>query len=190
MDPIQQKLDVSRRDLLDLGLRNTLLNYRNLKSKGAEIIDELPVEVYRILVAEERPMAFLPMESVESVAAPDNAATLTQPELEEEDEEAGVAERHRDNKLQTPYTSAQLQNRLLRTYNAARTTIEEQGINTLYLALGMLRWYEAEESEKERAAPLVLVPVEISRTSVRTRFHIRWTGEDIRLANGQRCQFD
>ncbi len=32
-------LEIARRDLLDLGLRNTLLNYRPLRTKGAEVID-------------------------------------------------------------------------------------------------------------------------------------------------------
>ena len=43
-------LEIARRDLLDLGLRNTLLNYRPLRSKGAEVIDEKPPEVFRLLV--------------------------------------------------------------------------------------------------------------------------------------------
>ena len=37
-------LEIARRDLLDLGLRNTLLNYRPLRSKGIEVIDEKPIE--------------------------------------------------------------------------------------------------------------------------------------------------
>ena len=45
-------LEIARRDLLDLGLRNTLLNYRPLRSKGVEVIDEKPVEVFRLPVKE------------------------------------------------------------------------------------------------------------------------------------------
>jgi hypothetical protein len=45
-------LESVRRDLLDLGLRNTLLNYRPLRSKGVDVIDEDPVEVFRILLFE------------------------------------------------------------------------------------------------------------------------------------------
>jgi len=46
-------LEIARRDLLDLGLRNTLLNYRPLRSKGIEVIDEKPIEVFQLLVKEE-----------------------------------------------------------------------------------------------------------------------------------------
>src|ERR1017187_1465898 len=52
-------LEIARRDLLDLGLRNTLLNYRPLRSKGVEVIDETPVEVFRLLVKEEKSLTFL-----------------------------------------------------------------------------------------------------------------------------------
>jgi hypothetical protein len=56
-----ERLERARQDLLDLSLRNNLLNYRPLKSKGVEIMDELPSEVFRILVAEGRQMLFLPL---------------------------------------------------------------------------------------------------------------------------------
>jgi hypothetical protein len=42
-------LEIARRGLLDLGLRNTLLNYRQRRQKGAEVIDEKPAEVFRLL---------------------------------------------------------------------------------------------------------------------------------------------
>ncbi len=82
-----------------------------------------------------------------------------------------------ENKLQTPYPVTVLQKRLLNTYYAARTYVEEQGVNTLFVALGMLCWYESPESETVRLAPLILVPVELDRTNVRARFRIQY-GED------------
>lgn len=53
------QLDASRRDLLDVGLRNPLVAFRPLRAKGVRIVDEVSREVYRILVAEKRPMYFL-----------------------------------------------------------------------------------------------------------------------------------
>ncbi|PZO97320.1 MAG: hypothetical protein DI615_05505, partial [Gardnerella vaginalis] len=43
-----------------------------------------------------------------------------------------------------------LQQRLLKTFYTARTIIEEQGVNTLFLAVGMLQWYESESSAELR----------------------------------------
>ena len=169
INSIQTILDAAREELLDLSLRNPLINYRLLKTRGVEVIDEFPTDVYRILVEEGRAMSFLP-----------------KPEPEENDsllfEDNGVANnlaQHIGNKLQTNHSSAELQNRLSTTKNTAQTAIQEQGVTTLYLALGMLRWYESESSDILRRAPLILIPVEIDRASVRTRFYIRHTGEEI-----------
>ena len=39
--------------------------------------------------------------------------------------------------------------------------MEENGANTLYIAMGLLRWYENPKSTKARYAPILLLPVEI-----------------------------
>ena len=181
---VNSRLDQARRDLLDLSLFNRLLNYRALKSKGLEIIDEKPVEAFRILVQEGRPMSFLPTRKKDG--QPNQATLLAEDSdlgesalAQPEDEEDQRPDRHTDNKLQTPYTSEVLQGRLLSTYYAARTYVEEQGVNVLFLAMGMLRWYEAPSSDEARSAPLVLLPVELTRSNARSKFHVRFTEEDI-----------
>ncbi|NBB85644.1 MAG: DUF4011 domain-containing protein, partial [Bacteroidetes bacterium] len=185
MSSVQQQLDEARKELLDLSLRNTLINYRTLKSRGLDVIDEVPAEVFRILVREGRKMSFLPApeEETEEKKEPVDDEELFEEMLEllrqPEDEEDGPAARHVDTKLQTPYTSARLQRRLLNTFYKARTFIEERGVNVLYLALGMLEWYEAPQSDTTRHAPLILVPVELTRTSVQARFRLIYSGEDI-----------
>lgn len=176
------KLEAGRKDLLDLGLRNPLLNFRPLKSRGVEIVDELPAEVFRILVSEGKLMSFLPAPEkpapslLDGSDPPSPAEAMGQPD---EEPGRGAAKRHVDNKLQTPLESARLQGRLLATYYAARSSIEEQGVNILYLALGMLEWFESPESADPRRAPLILVPVELQRTDAREKFRLRYTEEDI-----------
>ncbi len=96
-----------------------------------------------------------------------------------EELETGAAARHVDEHLQTPYTDTVLQRRLFATSHAARVHLEERGVNVLYLALGMLHWYEAKESQEVRRAPLVLVPVELQRRSVSSRFKVVHNGTPI-----------
>ena len=109
------------------------------------------------------------------------------------DGQGGTADGHVDTRLQTNLASARLQSRLLKTERDARTFIEEQGVNILYLALGMLRWYEAKSSQEPRRAPLILVPVALERSSVRERFRLRYTEEEIEqnlpLVNKLRVEF-
>ncbi len=168
-------LETARRDLLDLGLRNALLNYRPLRTRGVEVVDEKPAEVFRLLVKEEKRLTFLPGEaagpSLNGVALDDR---LAQPE-----DDHNLAARHKDLRLQTAYTSAQLQSRLLATYHAARTSMEEQGVNTLYLALGMLSWKEEDSAGKLCRAPLILIPVELERSDARDRFRLKYSGEEL-----------
>ncbi|MDR3290514.1 MAG: DUF4011 domain-containing protein [Methanobrevibacter sp.] len=56
---ITEQINNSRKNLLDMGMRNNLLNFRELK-QNILIIDENPAELYQILVFEENPMEFLP----------------------------------------------------------------------------------------------------------------------------------
>ncbi len=182
-DPVSLKLEAARRELLDLSLHNKLLNYRPLKTKGVEIIDERPVEIIRILVDEGRSMSFLPIPEEQQ----DHQERLLQEHRAGIDEGLGqpaedkneIALRYTDNKLQTPYTSQALQKRLLSTYYGARTYVEEQGVSILFLALGMLQWYESPSSDILRNAPLILIPVELNRSNAQSRFRIRYTEEDI-----------
>ena len=57
---ILAKIEASRRELLDLSLRNPLLNYRTLRAKGVEIAGESSAQVFKTLVTDGYPMAFLP----------------------------------------------------------------------------------------------------------------------------------
>ena len=181
---VAQKLEESRRDVLDLTLRNSLLNFRPSRRLGLPVVDELSREVFRILVRSGRVMYFLPapeQTGQSNRGDEDNEiptellSLLAQPEVESQE----PAPRHVDNKLQTLLDKAALNRRLLGTFRHARSSIEEQGVNTLYLALGMLRWYESEDSELERSAPLILVPVRLDRTDVRHSFKLAWTEDEI-----------
>src|SRR5689334_12584147 len=95
---ISETLEIARRDLLDLGLRNTLLNYRPLRTKGVEVIDEKPAEVFQLLVKEEKSLTFLPGEAglFANVTAGDDQ--LAQP-----GDDRNGAGRHKDFRLQTTY---------------------------------------------------------------------------------------
>ena len=171
-DSIISKIEASRKELLDLGLRNPLLNYRTLKSRGVEVVDEIPATVFDILVHKERRMSFLPRPN------DDEDYKLGQPEYEDDNPDV-LARRYTDSRLQTNDPSHRLQSRLLNTYHTANTVIQEQGVNTLFIALGMVEWYESDDSEIERRAPLVLIPVSLERANVRAPFRVKYTGEEL-----------
>ena len=90
----------------------------------------------------------------------------------------GVARRHADSKLQTALTEERLFLNLLKIHAEAETYIQEQGVNILFLALGFLHWYEADAADKVRKAPLLLVPVSLTRVGARDSFKLEYTGDD------------
>ncbi len=182
----QQALDRIRRELLDLSTRNRLLSIP-VGSKTARLVevrDELSTEVYRLLVPEKKTLTFLPASlnsgdaGAEPNAAEDEPLCLPQPGDREEGKGV-VAKRHVDSKLQTTLSTERLQRRLLDLFCDARTMIEEQGINVLYLALGHLKWHDPEEAGTPRFAPLVLVPVDLQRRSASDRFCLIAREEDL-----------
>jgi hypothetical protein len=177
--PLKSVLERSRQNLLDLSLRNRLLStVRGAnRSSRLEIVDERSDEVFHILVHQQTAMTFLPSPGKAEEAG--NSEGLFALVDDTGAESGEVAERHRDNRLQTQLMSEQLQNRLLSLYYDARTTEEEQGVSILYLALGFLEWYESPSSDLTRFAPLLLIPVDLERPSVTSRFKLKYRDSEI-----------
>ncbi|GAB5514333.1 DUF4011 domain-containing protein [Rhodopirellula baltica] len=87
-----------------------------------------------------------------------------------------------DDKLQTNLTQDKLNALLRYMQREARTAIQETGINYLFLAIGFLAWKESDSSDKERLAPLLLLPVrieKITRSGGEPRFKIEWDENEI-----------
>lgn len=169
------KLEASRRELLDLGLRNPLLNYRLPLSRGVHIEQESIANIYEVLVKQGKAMTFLPKSDPKEKK--EKEGEVIDPPLPLQEPEEIVY----DTRLQTTETAAALQNRLLNTYYAARTSLEEQGVNILFLTLGMLKWYEKDNGKELRQAPLILIPVSLERSSARERFRLRYTGSEVEM---------
>jgi Protein of unknown function (DUF4011)/REase_MTES_1575/AAA domain/Protein of unknown function (DUF3320) len=185
MDEIAEKLDQARRSLLDLTRRNRLINFKPRGRTSLQIVDEIPANVFRILVADQKTMQFLPLEESDADWASDTAdlaenwddldepAGLPFSDLPEFDEAGPLADRHTDLYLQTALTGEKLQRRLLHLSREAESALQERGCNILFLVIGLLQWTEREDSTITSRAPIVLVPVELVRETVKNRFKIR-----------------
>lgn len=199
---ISQKLQSSRKELLDIGLRNNMLNFRKT-AKTLMVVDERSEEVFNILYRQEKAMTFAPMArkrlaELAKAAKPEEAEddTASDEELlheldsldwssvadEADEDEAGKARRHLDTRLQTAIDDERLFLQLLKIHTEAKGFIEEQGVNTLFLALGFLHWYEADSSENLRKAPLILLPVSLERSGAKDAFKLKYSGDEL-MAN-------
>ena len=161
------------RRLLDLGLRNSLINLRLsrtmlpvLTSSLADLEDAL---------ADGGDFTVLPRP--EDLRAPEGGYGLDN--LQEAGDYAGVLRSEFQNRrLRTTCTPAEFNRTVKELYRAAKTALEENGANTLYLALGLLRWYETPRSRKPRYAPVVLLPVELVRRSAAQGYVLRLRDEE------------
>jgi very-short-patch-repair endonuclease len=173
-------------------MRNPLLNFRLSKAQGVAVVQEESAQVLELLVRQGKTMYFLaaPEPPKKNGAAVQPVIDLTSGELPgletyfKENPPLLPTEAERqamliDNKLQTAEPLARLEARLLNTYYTARTSLEETGVNILYLALGRLSWYETESSTEPRQAPLVLIPVALERGTVAERFKLTHSGAEI-----------
>ena len=87
--------------------------------------------------------------------------------------------KHRDAWLETELGPQALEKRLLKLYRDSRIAEEEQGANFLFLALGFLRWYEDDRSHVLREAPLVLLPVQLTRLKRGFTFNLTARPDDV-----------
>lgn len=181
--------------LLDLSKRNRALNFKINKVSTITIVDELPIEIFRLLCREKKSLKFKPSDKPETL---NNSEILETDILFDEDETfsseqknenqpsfftlyqtESLATNHRDDILQTNASAENLDKSLRRIEEQSRTIVEEQGINALFLALGILHYKESKDSEIYFKAPLILVPVELVRRSAREGFTVKMTDEEI-----------
>ena len=183
--PIRERLLKERHALLDLSARNRLLNVplRTRNNRAIEIVDEKTAEIFRTL-DDGKAMSFLPgvqlSDEDKAELEPGDTETGGIPQPGDEAVDAkGRAARHTDLKLQTRLTSEGLQKRLFDIWYDAETLEQEQGVNILYLALGLLRWYDSDAADTPRHAPLALLPVRLERSSAADRFRLKGRDEAV-----------
>ncbi|EAW31102.1 hypothetical protein GP2143_03238 [marine gamma proteobacterium HTCC2143] len=71
----------------------------------------------------------------------------------------------------------------------AKNDLEEGGSNTLYLALGMLRWKENPEDDRSYRAPLILIPADLTRSSARASVKVRQLPDEVPIFNMTLIEF-
>jgi superfamily I DNA and/or RNA helicase/very-short-patch-repair endonuclease len=180
---IEREFENLREKLLDLTMRNQLLNFRP-RSRTVEVVNHDPDYIYSYLVLNGKKMKLAPRIEEETLDDDDEPHSIDEPgetltgEGEITPPEVTPMEVEDENILQTALTEAELQRRLFYINQRARTMIQEQGYNILYLALGFLEWRTEGEPDIRRA-PLVLVPVSLERRRAGSSFSLRWDGSEI-----------
>lgn len=156
-----------QRKLLDLSLRNNLLNFKSgKKSLKLEAPDAAALED---LLAEGQALKLLPRPDLMDGADPRDK------DIYESREHEDLRRAHALDALQrrevfVGVSQDELEARLVDIYRTARNTLQEGGANTLFLALGFLSWTRDDKAGQRYRAPLILVPVTLNRKSARSGF--------------------
>src|SRR5690554_7795256 len=146
---LEQKLELARLELLDMGLRGNPLLSIPKTMKFLEVVEERSEDVFSILVENRKAMSFLPLPEVyESNEGEEEGDSL--PSLREYLEDISGESRFGDRFLQTEQPAEKLDTRLLKIESEAHTLLQEQGIDVLHLAMGILEWYEDPNRSEER----------------------------------------
>lgn len=164
------------RKLLDLGMRNTLLNLRLTRSMVpilSSSLDDLEDALSDggDFSIRPRPADWSPANGkvgFDSLHIVEGYRDLLQSEF-------------KNGRLRSALTETELVGALKNLYRAAKTDMEENGANTLYLALGLLKWFETGKSTQARYAPLLLVPIEMVRKSAAEGYVIRLRDDETQM---------
>lgn len=167
------KQKVWERKLLDLSLRNNLLNLRMTKNM-LQIMDVNIHDLEDLLVDGK---SF-------SISANADAEVLKQYNIFNEALHSSslsyqsASEELTHNRLVSYYHSEDLDTILTHISRNAKLSIEENGYSTLYLAIGLLKWRDKKTPDQLRSAPIILMPVELNRRSISSKFTLRSREEE------------
>lgn len=171
------RIDRWQRKLLDLSLRNRLLNFRPTKQTVPIMCPDVSELEDRL--ADGARMRLVSLADGNPLANRDAELHLQRTKKDLDREFASQA-LERD-EVVCPLELRDLEVRLTALYRRVRNDLAEGGSNTLYLAVGFLRWKQQANAEKTYRAPLLLVPVKLTRRSAASPYYLSHHEDDVRF---------
>ncbi|PKP91093.1 MAG: DNA helicase, partial [Alphaproteobacteria bacterium HGW-Alphaproteobacteria-16] len=178
------RIDRWQKKLLDLTLRNRLLNFPPSKKTIPFLCTDVAYLEDRLAAGAAMQIVSLPQQN----PLGERDAALYR-EVHGRDLQRGfAAEALQRDELPSPLDQQQLDARLIDLHRQVRNDFAEGGANTLFLAVGFLRWKKKPDDERSYRAPLLLVPVKLERRSASSPFRLRFHEDEPRF-NATLLQF-
>ena len=159
LSPREQRLEQWKKKLLDLTLRNRLLNDR--AAAGIPLLAQGDGEIALL----------------EDLLWNEKAFTLKSRGAMRVMTAEAIREELNDRILRSALDDAELFKRATKTFRDAKSSLEETGARSLYVAIGFLE-YTVEQRSAPILAPILLVPVTLERISRAEGFRVRAVSED------------
>ncbi|WP_179402700.1 DUF3320 domain-containing protein [Burkholderia guangdongensis] len=174
----EDRLTRWQRKLLDLSLRNNLLSFKS--GKKSLKLDAPEPGLLEDVLAEGHALKLLTRPDLMDGSDPRSQV------IHEARERENVRRQHALDALKRKevfigLSQEEMESRLIELFRNSRTTLQEGGSNTLYLALGFLSWTRDDKEDKKYRAPLILVPVALERRSARSGFSVKLYDEEARF---------
>lgn len=161
---IPARVTVWKNALLDLSLRNRLINYGE-KSGYPIAVPQPSLAMFEDMINSGTTFTLVPNDRIPTIEG--SRGIRFGQDLPETSRAGMLTERKQ---VFVGVTEATYTARLRALAYKARTIMEETGANNLYLAFGMLRWTF---NDRELRSPLVLVPVSLETAGAGNTFRLR-----------------
>ncbi|MFM1867876.1 MAG: hypothetical protein RL591_1284, partial [Planctomycetota bacterium] len=159
LTPRESRLESWKKKLLDLTLRNRLLNDRDAAGVPLVAEGDATIALLENILWDEKRLLLRARGAMREMTS----------EACEEELRAGT--------LRAQLDDVELFKRATKAYRDAKSSLEETGARSLYVALGALE-FKVEQRTAPVRAPLILVPVEMERISRSEGFRIKAVLDD------------
>lgn len=167
------KQKIWERKLLDLSLRNNLLNL-HITRNMLQLVD-IDINNLEDTLSDGKSFFIMPNPNAEVLR---KYNLFSQPLHQSSPLYQLANDELKHNRLLSHYHHQDLDNILVYIHKNAKQAIDENGSSTLYLAVGLLKWFDRKTPEQPRYSPILLLPVEISRRSVNSKFTLKSREEE------------
>jgi hypothetical protein len=161
--------------LLDLSLRNRLLNFRDSKQVVPFVCPDVPLLEDHL--ASGKKVRIVSLAEHNPVGDRDEALhrRTSQKDLNTEFARSALTR----GEVTSTLSKKELDSRLIELYRKAKNDLAEGGSNTLFLAVGFLSWRKAGQTESSYRAPLLLVPAKLVRATAASPFGLASHEDDV-----------
>jgi len=163
-DSLDKRIDQWKSQCLDLTRRNHLINFTETKSKSLPLTGHSSTSVAESIAEYEK-----------------HYVTKKNPDASAQTDSTGVD----SSELQSTRSPKETQKALTSIARHQKQYLRERGVDTLYLALGHLRWFSVDYSDEHIRSPLFLAPLELRESNVndatRHNYVIQSQSEELRV---------
>ena len=172
----QGRIQRWQKKLLDLSLRNRLLNFSETKQTLSFDCPDVPA--LEDALADGKRFKVVSLAEENPVGNRDSNAYRQETGSDIHVDYATAAFQRKEVCTLTP--KKEMIGRLTALYRRAQSDLAEGGTNTLFMAVGFLRWKRPNETRVYRA-PLLLMPVKLSRRSAQSSYYLSHHEDDVRF---------